>query len=656
MLMNFKRSPLKILLWVGLTFWSGLFCFGQNSIDSLETVLKQSQDPETRTELSLILAKEWIIKHQDSALPYVQDALRLSKEHELEELQIEAENLMGNVLQRQSKPEEALVLYHKAIKKAEALNYQKGLAKLYNNVALIHIERGEFPEALEGFTKATRCEEVIDNPEGKAQGLNNIGVVFYYQGDYDKALEYFLESVKVHESMQNLLSAKQGYNNIGAINEALGRHEQALIYYQRALRIAGDMDDRSELANALNNITSVYSNMENWQASEDYYMQALEVNQKAEDFYSLALVNINLGDLYAKSGQAQKSESYFLKAAQIIEEGQFKNLAYSLYEKMAHYYSEGQNFERAYHYQGLYDQYKDSVYNEAKAKAIAETNALYETEKKEKEAAEAKAALAQEQLTVQRQTQWMILLIAGVVLIIMFGVSMFRQQAIKRRQLETEAALQEERARAEGRRKLEEERNRISRDLHDHIGSQLTIISSQIDNLAFKEASEERRTSFEKISDHTRDTMAQLRETIWAMNNDEINLEMLSAKLQDFMNRSAHEGRSLMVQNHCEPQLVLSPEQTINLFRICQEAVQNAVKYAEFHELKIAFSSDAHSLQVRIEDDGVGMEMDGSVKGYGLQNMQARMQQMKGSFKMESEIGKGTRIYLSLPINTAIAV
>lgn len=647
---------IRIFVIWALTFWSGLFCAAQNKIDSLGNLLQATSQTEQQIDLHLLIAKEWIIKNRDSAWIHMEEALRLSEQGEFSEKEIESLNMKGNLLQRQSKEEEALAVYDQAIQKAEALNYLPGLAKLYNNVALIHTQEGEYPIALEGFTKATAYEVEIGNLEGQAQGLNNIGVVFYYQGDYDKAMDYFLESVQVHESMGNLLSAKQGYNNIGAINEALGRFEKALSFYQRSLEIALDLEDQAEIGHSYNNIAGVYSNLRQWTKAEEFYRQAMRVNEANEDYYSLALNCLNLADMLPRAGVKDQSLPLFEKAMRLAQEHSYKTLALDLFGKLAKYHADLNNFEEAYHYRGLYDSYKDSVYDEAKAKAIAETEALYETEKKERETAEAKAALAEEELVVQRQNVFLAILIGGLILLVVAGISIYRNQIARRQQLETEAALQEERALAEGRRKLEEERNRISRDLHDHIGAQLTIISSQIDNLAFKESSEERKLKFEEISDHTRDTMAQLRETIWAMHNDRISLSMFSAKLQDFLHRSQREGISLSLFNMADSSLELGPVQTINIFRVCQEAVQNALKYADFERLEIHISAEGHRLQILISDDGKGMNMDEVVQGYGLGNMKSRMEQIDGRFDIESQLEAGTKISLSLALNTAIAL
>lgn len=654
--MKLKGTNLFRYILLALVLWPGFFVYSQSTIDSLNLEMAKAETLEQEIRLHLLLAKEWIIKSPDSAAPEADQAFEKSQRIGDLKLEIEAQNLRANILQRLSESDAAMEIYAEAIRQAEGIDYQVGLAKLYNNVALIHTERGEFPEALEGFTKATRCEELTGNREGIAQGLNNIGVVFYYQGEYDKSLDYFLQSVEVHEAMGNRLSAKQGYNNIGAINEALGRHDEALKYYQSCLSIALELDDRAEVGQAYNNIAGAYSSLEDWKRAEEYFVKAIDLNSEMGDEYSLALNYLNLADLFAKSGQESRAPDLFLKASELVRKKGFKNLAFDLYDKMAIYYLGLEDYEKAYEYRQLYGVYKDSVYDEAKAKVIAETEALYETEKKDREAAEAKAELVTEKLKVQRQQLWFAVIIAVAILLISFSVFRIRQQSIRRKQIEAEAALKEERAQAEGRRKLEDERNRISRDLHDHIGAQLTIISSQIDQMAFKETKADVRERFEAISDHTRDTMAQLRETIWAMNNDEISLQMLQAKLQDFLHRSQQDGRELRILNNCQSSFKLGPIQTINLFRICQEAVQNALKYADFSVLEISFTCTEDRLRVRIQDDGKGIEDLDLNRGYGLSNMRARMKQIDGEFQMSSEPQKGTEINLSLQLNTSIAL
>ena len=101
------------------------------------------------------------------------------------------------------------------------------------------------------------------------------------------------------------------------------------------------------------------------------------------------------------------------------------------------------------------------------------------------------------------------------------------------------------------------------------------------------------------------------------------------------------------VNSAVDPQYVLSPDQSLNLTRIIQEALNNANKYANATLFKIECSQKKQSIQIVISDDGVGMET-GAVtgSGNGLVNMRERAELMNASYLIESKIGKGTKITL----------
>ena len=233
-------------------------------------------------------------------------------------------------------------------------------------------------------------------------------------------------------------------------------------------------------------------------------------------------------------------------------------------------------------------------------------------------------------------------------------MSVYRQQKLKQARLKSEALLKQERAKAELRERMEAERLRISRDLHDHIGTQLTIIGTNIDKLAFKEKEAEKRNYLENISDHSRDTMHQLRETIWAMNVDGISIKMLVGKLQEFFRRANQGGKSMSIDNSCREDLTLSPNQTIALFRICQEAANNAIKYADFNTFNIHFWCVSNGLHLKISDDGKGTDLKDAGKGYGLSNMEQRAKEIGADFKLASSLGNGFTIEMKIEFNPHI--
>jgi tetratricopeptide (TPR) repeat protein len=88
-----------------------------------------------------------LIENHDSAIAGIEEALSIAQELAARDLTVEALNQKGNYLQRSGKADQAMAIYDSALNMALTDNYEKGLAKVYNNIALIHVEKGDFAKA-----------------------------------------------------------------------------------------------------------------------------------------------------------------------------------------------------------------------------------------------------------------------------------------------------------------------------------------------------------------------------------------------------------------------------------------------------------------------------------------------------------------------------
>ena len=116
----------------------------------------------------------------------------------------------------------------------------------------------------------------------------------------------------------------------------------------------------------------------------------------------------------------------------------------------------------------------------------------------------------------------------------------------------------------------------------------------------------------------------------------------------DFAARAAACPVEVIVVNGEE--MPLSPAQTLNLYRIAQEAVANAIKHAGAGHIRVALEAkDAGLLSLTISDDGLGFDASGPFSGNGLSNMQARALELGGSISVQSAPGKGAVLRVLLP-------
>lgn len=204
------------------------------------------------------------------------------------------------------------------------------------------------------------------------------------------------------------------------------------------------------------------------------------------------------------------------------------------------------------------------------------------------------------------------------------------------------------------RERIQRERQRISRDLHDNVGSQITYMISSLDNLAYQTSKTEQDQASGQIndlSDFARGTMQQLREAIWVINKDEVSLEEFRLKLEEYCHKllGAHEALEWKVVLNGNSGRVLQPGAVLHLFRICQEAINNVMKHAQASEIQITISEENGKVHLRLKDDGIGFDAQRRKTGhYGLDNMAERAKQMGGRIDWKSTKGQGTVVEVEL--------
>jgi signal transduction histidine kinase/ligand-binding sensor domain-containing protein len=194
---------------------------------------------------------------------------------------------------------------------------------------------------------------------------------------------------------------------------------------------------------------------------------------------------------------------------------------------------------------------------------------------------------------------------------------------------------------------LQVERERIARELHDNVGSQLTYLINKIEDEHSMLAD---KTEAEKLGNFARATMRELRETIWALDKKEILPEELAGKIRQLLKLYKNELFQIELdwQNEDAVERPMKSLEALNVFRIIQEAMNNAVKYSHASCITVKMINGIKRLEVTVLDNGKGFNLEEVEKGYGLQNMQKRAEEMKAKLSIESSADRGTQVYLSM--------
>jgi signal transduction histidine kinase len=213
----------------------------------------------------------------------------------------------------------------------------------------------------------------------------------------------------------------------------------------------------------------------------------------------------------------------------------------------------------------------------------------------------------------------------------------------------------------ESQQALLNKRLRISRELHDDIGSPLGSIS--IYSEVAKKRTEKNENSGEvlsKIGLASRELIDKMSDIVWSLNPNNESFEQLQNRMLAFA-AMILAPRNILYDFAADGELKnlrLTSDQRKNIFLIFKEALYNLVKYAECKKAEIVFTMQKNVLNMTIRDNGKGFDISGPtagtdprgiyVGGNGIKNMQSRAHDMKSNLSISSKINEGTTVQLTL--------
>lgn len=623
------------------------------TLDSLLGALPLAATDTNKVLLYHSIAHEYLIVELDSSQHYGQQGLALAQQLAYMRGQIQCYNVLGNYYERKTAYQKALEAYEQALTLVEQDSKQTGAAILINNIAILYMRRGDYDQALEWYIRALELEEAANNQRGVAESYNNIGVLYYYQQNIDKTLEYFEKSIVIEEQLNQPDLLKKGYNNIGALYDYQKKYDQSLYYYQKSYALSQQLNDRQEMAINLNNIATAYLGMGYLDTAANYLQQAVALHQASQDYRGMSTSYYNFATLYQGQKNYTKAQELFEQSLSIAQQYGLRELETEAYKGLAQLAETREQYQVANDYWRSFRAAKDSLLNTNTTKAIAIVEAKYQVAKKEKALLEKQVEIEQRDFELQ-QKNLQLLVAAGIgALLLLLGLLVVYVLRQRNQQLERQRALEAVQAQLASQEKLNQQRYLISRDLHDNIGAQLTFIISSIGNLPYGfDLTPALHNKLQSIATFTRQTIRELRDTIWAMNKASISLEELHERLRSFVQaaQAASPSTAILLNRPTNTATMppLSSLQGMNVYRILQEALNNALKHAQAKTITIDLTPNPQQLLVQLQDDGKGFDKQQVALSHGLHNMQKRAQEIGADFQLDTTLGKGSQISLTL--------
>ncbi|KMQ69279.1 hypothetical protein ACM39_04080 [Chryseobacterium sp. FH2] len=409
--------------------------------------------------------------------------------------------------------------------------------------------------------------------------------------------------------------------------------------------------------------------------SSFYYGKTLHFITKQRN--DEALIAINKGLIYAKKFNQNllaqmflfnkydilKKQKKFVEAKNVLENILTEktliidaNNKKAVYKQLSGLAEEMGNPQEALKWEKNYSSLNDSLNSENIKLEINKLETKFNTAEKERKIAHLDAEKAQKELEINKKNQYLWILGLASVFLIMLIISiyLYNKKLEKQRKINIEQKLKEIQQKEQLKitkailESEEKERERIAKDLHDGLGGMLTGIKINLSVWSVNYLQENNQEDFKKILNQLDDSVNELRHVARNLMPESLlnfGLETAINDLCEFYTRNDLEIDFQPI--NINKNLSLSVQ--INIYRILQELLANAVKHAQAANILLQCSQSDENFMITIEDDGKGFDknIEKTTKSMGLRNLRNRVDYLNGKMEINSD-SDGTSINIEL--------
>lgn len=540
--------------------------------------------------------------------------------------------------------------YNKAKNLSLTINDLKLKTEIHKDLGRVLFYQNQFLESEKNTSIALKNAKKINNNLYVFECYSLFGLSELGMKNYTKALEYFnfanksLDKLK-KESFYPVLSA-QNYINFCDVYLKTNDYKNLFRFSQDGLAIKNlkslEISTYSYLLNfygyaklKLGDVSSLGEFQESLKIGDSLNFQPIQNTS-----------NLHLGEYYLSLKDTLQANVYFKKVYRNnLVDDKLKAL-----EKLT--LTEPKNTK--YHQQIIY--LKDSLFNNERNTREKFARIEYETD----EIISEKDSIQKEKESISQQLR-SVSTIAIVIILVVLLFYFIKSRNLKNKEL---LFIQEQQNAKEEiyelmlnqQHRIEEgkysEKNRISQELHDGVMGKLTGIRLNLFILKKKNDPETIQKCLPFIDD-IQSVEKEIRQIAHDLNqnlfDDNVTFISIVENLFTMIKSHSDIDFNLQVDERIDWDLI-NNNIKINIYRIIQEALQNIDKYAQASKVNITMNKKENQINISIIDNGIGFKPNTNKKGIGLNNMKNRMEEINGTFNIETKINQGTKINLTLQL------
>lgn len=489
------------------------------------------------------------------------------------------------------------------------------------------------------FTKDTSRVPMIQN---------NLAILFHFQQRDDLAVEYQKKALRYAISDADTGRIIGDYVNLYGFEVARKDTVTAFGYLRKALTLAADPKAWNTETELNKNAGEYYLARHRPDSARHYFSRYYDFTKRLYPPAYLAQPTIGLAQTDWLAGDLRATEQRLNEVARLtaidslpmLDRQNYYQTQYWLLKKTNR---PAQALIALEHYNEAVAEFENGEKNRQLIQYDEKVRALQE----EKRNAERQLAIRQKNDVIVALTIGCLLLAGLGTLLVLYWRKrkMLESEKLVKLQLETEWTSLKSRMEAQ-----QEERSRISQELHDELGAALTSISLASELL--KQQTQTNSAEVQIIARASSEMTIRMNEIVWSLNINNDNVQSLVAYIRKFCSEFLGEAgiRMMFTETIANPRRELKGIIRRNVYQSVKEAVNNVVKHAEASQVDLIITTVENELHILIRDNGKGMTSEpAQLWSNGLRNMRRNMEAIKGRISWATN--EGTEVSIQAPMS-----
>jgi signal transduction histidine kinase len=602
-----------------------------------------------------IKAVNLLLSHPDSALAIAREKIKQSETKGISEELIPYYNIMGIYYRNQAMYDKSIETFYAYLEYAMKYNKQQYIAEAYENIGTIHFLTYRYKDALGMLLKSLEIYKDQGDDLKIAWVYNSVGRVYFEIGDVEKARAFYklADEIFVRENFHLGISSVS--NHMAKYFLEINQPDSALICINDAVKNAEVTNNNYGLSNIYLEKGNLFTETGDYEGAIANFLISDSIANELQFTPLNIYPKLALAGAYTKMGKLDKAQSYLESAKQLVNVHNSDKLLYKLNEVYSALYEKLGDNEKAFQYYKLATEDKTRMISQSETFQVYNIEIEQLSSKMEIQDMEMKR---QALLLAQRKNTLVLIVVISVFVIGLLSLLYYlylsrvrQQETAKMHRRELKYTNEKNQAVLEAELN---ERKRLASELHDGIGTQLSLAKLTLTNvmdrpdLALEKKENLLRATVGSIDDIIREVKA-LSDT---MTPHALGVKGLKEAIKEMVAKFAQIRNYKIKLSIIGMNSDLKPFASHAIYRTVQELMANALKHADGTEINVQLLQNEDDLTIMIEDDGKGFDVENPaiLKRFGLKNARSRVESLNGQFLIDSVAGRGTIITITIPL------